>query len=102
VASLVAGAVVYTWLYNNTRRSVLGAIVFHFAGNLTGEVIGLVPDLYAYSFVGTVLVAAVVTVRWGAGRSAAATGRFRDPTGATVADRRPEHAAADRARPTGG
>ena len=61
-----AGAVVYTWLYNNTRRSVLGAIAFHFAGTITGEVIGLVPELYAYSFVGTVLVAAIVTVRWGA------------------------------------
>lgn len=66
LGSIVAGAVLITWLYNNTRRSVLAVVAFHFAGNFTGEVIGLVPELYGYSFAGTAVVAALVTVGWGA------------------------------------
>ena len=66
LGSIVAGAVLYTWVYNNTGRSLLAAVCFHFAGNLTGEVIGLVPDQYLASFLGTVVVAGIVTVVWGA------------------------------------
>jgi len=41
LAGIAAGSVLMTWLYLNTRRSVLIAVVFHWSGNLTGE--GLQP-----------------------------------------------------------
>ncbi len=31
--------VVYTWMYNHTRRSVLAAVLFHFMINFTGELL---------------------------------------------------------------
>jgi len=45
------------------KRGFSGAVRF---SHLTGETIGLVPELYGYSFAGTVLVAALVTVGAGA------------------------------------
>jgi membrane protease YdiL (CAAX protease family) len=66
LGSIAFGAVLVTWVYNNTGRSVLAAVLFHFAGNFTGEVAGLAPDLYGYSFVATALVAGAVTAWWGA------------------------------------
>ena len=35
VAQVLALAVIYTWVYNNTGRSILAAIVLHFMGNST-------------------------------------------------------------------
>jgi uncharacterized protein len=37
LASLIPTAIVYTWIYVSTRRSVLAVIIFHFMGNLTGQ-----------------------------------------------------------------
>ena len=34
---ILAGSILYTWVYNNTRRSVLAAILYHFAGNFTSS-----------------------------------------------------------------
>ena len=34
----LAAAVIYTWIYNNTHRSILAAILFHFISNLSYEV----------------------------------------------------------------
>jgi membrane protease YdiL (CAAX protease family) len=39
VLQMIVLAVLYTWLYNNTGRSVLIAVLFHTVGNLTGAVI---------------------------------------------------------------
>jgi uncharacterized protein len=39
LVSLLPTAVIYTWIYVNTRRSVLAVIVFHFLGNLTGQLL---------------------------------------------------------------
>ncbi len=32
--TVVPSAVIYTWIFNNTRRSTLAAILFHFMSNL--------------------------------------------------------------------
>lgn len=54
---IVLTAVIGTWVYNNTARSVLAIIVFHFLGNLTGETMGFAAGLHPYATVGTVVVA---------------------------------------------
>jgi len=38
---ILPAAVVYTWVYNNTGRSVLAVIVLHFMHNFTGEFLGM-------------------------------------------------------------
>ncbi len=63
--SIVLTAIVGTWVYNNTHRSVLAVIALHFVGNLTGEMMGFVPELYPYVHLGTVLVVIVLVVGWG-------------------------------------
>ena len=62
--SIVLTAIVGTWVYNNTRRSVLAVIGLHFVGNLTGETMGFAPEMYPYVVAGTALVALVVVVGW--------------------------------------
>ena len=66
LGSIVFGAVLYTWLYNNTGRSLLVVVAFHFSGNLAGELVGLTPALYGYGFAATAVAALFVTVWWGA------------------------------------
>ena len=39
LANLVPTAILYTWLFLNTGRSVLAAILFHWIGNLTGQLL---------------------------------------------------------------
>ena len=62
--NLVLTAIVGTWIYNNTGRSILAVIGFHFFGNLTGELLGFSPELYPFSVVGIAVVAAVLIVGW--------------------------------------
>lgn len=38
---ILPAAVLYTWVYNNTGRSVLAVIVLHFLHNFTGEFLGM-------------------------------------------------------------
>ncbi|MFP9059448.1 type II CAAX prenyl endopeptidase Rce1 family protein [Natrialbaceae archaeon A-chndr2] len=64
--SIVLTAIIGTWVYNNTARSVLAVIVFHFLGNLTGETMGFAPELYPFAHVGTVIVALTVVLWFGA------------------------------------
>ena len=63
--SIVLLAVVGTWIYNNTHRSVLALIAFHFAGNLTGETMGFSPELYPFVHLGTAFIAVGIVLRWG-------------------------------------
>jgi membrane protease YdiL (CAAX protease family) len=62
---IVPGAVLYTWVYNNTRRSVLAVIAFHFMENFTGEFLGISPEVRAVRLVLVLVLVLVVIWRWG-------------------------------------
>lgn len=62
---ILAGSVVMTWIYNNTQRSTLGAILFHFMMNFTAEFLRLPGDLKTYQFVWLTIIAIVVILVYG-------------------------------------
>jgi len=63
--AIVVESVLYTWIYNNTSRSTLSAILFHFVGNAFGEMFALSEQAEVYNFViGILAVIGVVTI-WG-------------------------------------
>jgi len=62
---ILVGSILHTWIYNNTRRSTLSAILFHFMGNFTGELFELSARAEFYSFVLTVVAAIIVVMAWG-------------------------------------
>jgi len=65
--SIVLTAIIGTWIYNNTARSVLAVIAFHFLGNLTGETMGFAPELYPFVHIGTAIVALALVIWFGPG-----------------------------------
>ena len=62
-ATLVS--VLYTWIYNNTGRSILGAVLFHFSGNFSGELVPHGPIGRLLPAVLTLLVVVVVVFVYG-------------------------------------
>lgn len=62
-ASIGAETVLMTWIYNNTNRSTLSAILFHFMSNFTGETMGLSDRARFFRGLWTV-GAAVVVALW--------------------------------------
>ncbi|MFP8888516.1 CPBP family intramembrane glutamic endopeptidase [Natrialbaceae archaeon A-CW2] len=58
-------SVLYTWIYNNTGRSVLGAVLFHFSGNFSGELVPHGPIGGLLPVVLTLLVVVVVVLVYG-------------------------------------
>jgi membrane protease YdiL (CAAX protease family) len=64
--AILLGAVLYTWIYNHTGRSVLAAILFHFSGNVSGELLDAPASVYAYETYLTAAVVLFVLWRWGA------------------------------------
>lgn len=63
--SIVVSSVLCTWIYNNTNRSTLSAILFHFMTNFSGELMGLGERARLFQFVLIVLAAILVVVAWG-------------------------------------
>lgn len=66
-----AGAVIFTWVYNNTRRSILSAALLHFMINLCLDVLlGLqagLPTGYSAVYTGVLLLLDVgIAIGWGA------------------------------------
>ena len=73
------GAIVMTWVYNNTRRSILSAVLLHFFQNFSLNLLsglhGALPTGYWALFAGTLgLLAVAIVAGWG-GRTL--TGRRR-------------------------
>jgi membrane protease YdiL (CAAX protease family) len=66
--SIVALTVLMTWVYNNTRRSTLSAILIHLMTNLTGQVMDLPDQMEYYRAIWTIVAAIVVVVVWGPSR----------------------------------
>lgn len=63
--AILLGAVLYTWIYNHTDRSVLSAILFHFLGNVSGELLDAPEAVYAYETYLTAAIVLIVLWRWG-------------------------------------
>lgn len=78
--SIVLEAVLYTWIYNNTGRSTLSAILFHFTGNAFGELFALSEQAEVYNFILAIVAVVAVVAVWGsgtlAGRDKGQTRRF--------------------------
>jgi len=58
--------VLFSWIFNNTRRSTLAAMLLHFMVNFTGELVALTPRAEHYSILLWIVAAIIVTVMWGA------------------------------------
>ncbi len=63
--SIVLESTLYTWIYNNTRRSTLSAILFHFVGNAFGQLFALSAGAEVYNFALTILSVVLVVALWG-------------------------------------
>jgi CAAX protease family protein len=64
---IIPTAVIYTWIFNNTRRSTLAAIVFHFMSNVTYEIGNVSDGTFLYATLLWFLSAIVVVAVWRAG-----------------------------------
>ena len=58
-------SVLFTWIYNNTGRSTLSAILFHFMINFSAELLPLPDRGRLYSLLLILVVTAAVAVIWG-------------------------------------
>jgi membrane protease YdiL (CAAX protease family) len=86
-AANLALTVLMTWVYNNTRRSTLSAVLMHFMVNLTGELLDL-PDRLEHVRAAWMIVAAiVVALIWGLGNRASRNRPSSTPTSTPRADR---------------
>lgn len=59
---IVANTILMTWIYNNTRRSTLSAILYHFMMNFTGEFLNLIDIYHYYKVLWTVVIVIVVVI----------------------------------------
>lgn len=57
-------SILFTWIYNNTNRSTLSAILFHFMANFTGELMPLTEQGRLYSTLLLTAVSAIVVTIW--------------------------------------
>lgn len=62
---IVPAAILYTWVYNNTGRSVLAVIALHFMQNFTGEFLGVAEEARPIRFVLEAGLAVGVVLWWG-------------------------------------
>lgn len=56
---------IFTWIFNNTSRSTLSAILFHCVLNATSELFTLTERAYAYSIILWYVAAIVIVIIWG-------------------------------------
>jgi membrane protease YdiL (CAAX protease family) len=68
MVAIIPQSVVITWIYNNTRRSTLSAVLFHFVVNLTGELFALSPRADALLVALWLALAVGVVAIWGPAR----------------------------------
>jgi len=58
-------SVLFTWVTNNNRRSVLAVILFHFSINFTSRALVLSPEIYTYNSFILLLLGAIVVFWFG-------------------------------------
>ena len=64
MAGMLPQTILFTWIFNNTQRSTLSAILFHFMINFSGEFFSPDPKARAYQTVLLFLVAMLVVLIW--------------------------------------
>jgi len=62
---ILPAAILYTWVYNNTERSVLAVILLHFMQNFSSELLGIAPDARPILLALTTVLAVGVLAWWG-------------------------------------
>jgi membrane protease YdiL (CAAX protease family) len=62
----VISSFLFTWIYKNTNRSTLSAILFHFSINLSGELISLSELERCYQIFLIMIASLLVMAVWGA------------------------------------
>ncbi len=67
MVGVIAMAVIYTWIFNNTRHSTLAVILFHFVTNITFEFTNVTAETNLYATLFWIVAAAGVVALWGAG-----------------------------------
>jgi membrane protease YdiL (CAAX protease family) len=73
VLQTIPVTIIFTWIFNNTSRSTLGAILFHFMANLTAELASKTERTNLYATVLWILAAIAVVWFRGAGPCRRAT-----------------------------
>lgn len=61
----IVSSILFTWIYNNNKRSTLSAILFHFMINFSGEPFSLTEQARFYQLILLIVVAVSVTIIWG-------------------------------------
>ncbi|MEY9884539.1 ABC-type sugar transport system permease subunit [Bradyrhizobium sp. USDA 328] len=69
VLQTIPVTIIFTWIFNNTSRSTLGAILFHFMTNLTAELTNRMDGTNLYSTALWSLAAVAVVACQGVGTS---------------------------------
>jgi membrane protease YdiL (CAAX protease family) len=64
---VVIESILYTWIFNNTQRSILSAILFHFIGNAFGQLFALSYRAEVYGQLLSIPAVLLVILIWGAG-----------------------------------
>ena len=64
---IIPTAVIFTWIFNNTRRSTLAAILFHLMANFTYALANLTAQTNLYSTLLWFIAAITIIAFWGAG-----------------------------------
>lgn len=75
--AVVIESVLYTWIYNNTARSTLAVILFHFVGNAFGQLFALSYRAEVYGQLLSIPTVLFVVVVWGAATLAQGEKRVR-------------------------
>jgi uncharacterized protein len=78
MVGVIPMAVILTWIFNNTRRSTLAAILFHFVANVSYPLGNVTAGTNFYSTLLWIIAAIAVVALWGVG---APTRREYTPSG---------------------
>jgi membrane protease YdiL (CAAX protease family) len=65
VFSVMIESILYVWIYNNTGRSTLSAILFHFGGNAFGQLFALSHWAETTTLLISVVTTVIVMAHWG-------------------------------------
>jgi len=65
MVGILPDTILMTWIFNNTRRSTLSAILFHFMINISGQFIDLTAGLAPYHLAWAVVIAMLVILIFG-------------------------------------